>query len=94
MPLLAIALLLLGIVGLIVPILPGLPLLVAAALLFAANAPGLRRRILRAPRIERMGSRLGRPFHTPAADGLTAWQRAKLRMLTGLARVLPKRRRS
>lgn len=44
-------LLLLGLVGLLLPILPGVPLLVLAALLYTANAPGLRRRLLASPHL-------------------------------------------
>lgn len=51
MAVVATLLLLLGIVGLLLPILPGVPLLVLAALLFTANSPGLRRRLLASPRL-------------------------------------------
>ena len=51
----ATVLLLLGLVGLALPILPGIPLLIVAALLFTANAPGLRRRLLASPRLAWLG---------------------------------------
>ena len=51
MPALALVLALVGAIGLIVPILPGIPLLILAALLFTANSPGLRRRLLNTPRL-------------------------------------------
>lgn len=51
----ATVLLLLGLVGLVLPLVPGIPLLVVAALMFAANAPGLRRRLLASPRLAWLG---------------------------------------
>lgn len=51
----AVVLLLLGLLGLILPFVPGIPLLVVAALLFAANAPGLRRRLLASPKLAWLG---------------------------------------
>ena len=92
MPVLALCLFLLGLVGLILPVLPGIPLLVVAALIFTAGRPGLRRRL--------KASRLGAPLRRaddwrakPGEDGLAPFDRAKLRALRGLARVLPKRTR-
>ena len=51
----AVVLLLLGIVGLALPFVPGIPLLVLAALLFTANAPGLRRHLLASPKLAWLG---------------------------------------
>lgn len=51
----ATVLLLLGLVGLALPVVPGIPLLVVAALLFTANAPGLRRRLLASPKLAWLG---------------------------------------
>ena len=48
-------LLLLGLVGLALPIVPGIPLLVVAGLLFTANSPGLRRRLLASPKLAWLG---------------------------------------
>ena len=48
-------LLVLGLIGLLLPVLPGIPLLILAALLFTANAPGLRRRLLAQPRLAFIG---------------------------------------
>lgn len=55
MTVLATVLLLLGLAGLALPILPGIPLLVVAALLFTAKAPGLRRRLLASPKLAWLG---------------------------------------
>lgn len=86
MPVLAVVLLLLGAAGLIVPIVPGLPLLGAAALLFAADRPGLRRRILALPPIARpLRAIRGEP---PDETGLSRWERAKLKALRALARAM------
>ena len=92
MSVLALLLVGLGAIGLIVPILPGVPLLILAALLFTANSPGLRRRLFNTPRLAPHLRRLDALFAAPGADGLTAWQRAKLKMLSVLRALLPRRR--
>ena len=86
-------LLVVGAIGLIVPILPGIPLLVLAALLFTANSPGLRRRLFNTPRLAPYFRRLDALFATPGVDGLTVWERTKLKTLSVLAALLPKQRR-
>ena len=55
MAVIATILLLLGLVGLLLPVLPGIPFLVLAALLFTADAPGLRRRLLAHPKLAFIG---------------------------------------
>ena len=93
---LAYLLLVVGAIGLIVPILPGIPLLVLAALLFTAKSPGLRRRLFNTPRLAPYFRRLDALFKTPATpgvDGLTAWERAKLKTLSVLGALLPRKRR-
>ena len=90
MPVVAIVLLLLGLVGLIVPVLPGIPLLVVAALILTAQRPGLRRRM----RASRLGSAMRRTddWRSKAGeDGLSPLDRAKLKTLRGVARVLPRK---
>lgn len=78
MKLLAILLLVLGVVGLLLPILPGIPLLLAAALLFTAGSPALRRRL-------RLAASL-RFEHLAKArqDALAAWRRCRLRALAAV----------
>ena len=90
---LAYLLLVVGAIGLIVPILPGIPLLVLAALLFTAKSPGLRRRLFNTPRLAPHFRRLDALFATPGVDGLTAWERAKLKALSVLGALLPEKRR-
>lgn len=99
---LASVLLLVGLLGIVVPILPGLPFLVAAALLFTANSPGLRRRLLQSLRSRTSFRRVHDLFAARAAeprqgddeaDGLTASERLKLRALRGARTVLPKSKR-
>lgn len=100
---LASVLLLIGLLGIVVPILPGLPFLVAAALLFTANSPGLRRRLLQSLRSRTSFRRVHDLFAARAAepgrqgddemDGLTASERLKLRALRGARTVLPKSKR-
>ena len=88
MPVVVIVLLLLGVVGLIVPVLPGIPLLVVAALILTAQRPGLRRRM----KASRLGSAMRRAEDwraKPGEDGLSPFDRAKLKTLRGVARVLP-----
>ena len=92
MTLLAFVLLLLGVVGLALPILPGIPFLVVAVLLFTANSPGLRRRLLNTPVLAPIVRRLD-ALTAPGTDGLTPWQRVKLKTLTTIEAVLPKTRR-
>ena len=92
MALLAPLLLILGVIGLIVPILPGIPLLILAAMLFTARSPGLRRRLLSSPRLATHFHRFEAIFATPGPDGLTAWQRTKLKALSVLSAILPKGR--
>ena len=82
MTLLATLLLVLGVVGLLVPILPGIPLLLAAALLFTAGSPALRRRLLRQPRLQRLAQ--------AREGGLAAWQRCKLQALVAVRWLLRK----
>lgn len=93
MPAIAFLLLILGVIGVIVPILPGIPLLILAALLFTANSPGLRRRLLRSPRLAPHVQRVDAFVSTPGADGLTAWQRTKLRALSAISALPLKRHR-
>ena len=90
---LASLLLIVGLIGLILPILPGIPLLILSALLFTANSPGLRRRLVNSPRLAAYFQRFDAVFATPGADGLTAWERAKLKVLSVLSLALPKQRR-
>ena len=99
---LASVLLLIGLLGIVVPILPGLPFLVAAALLFTANSPGLRRRLMQSLRSRTSFRRVHDFFTAKAAgprhdedvnDGLTASERLKLRALRGARTVLPKSKR-
>ena len=92
MPILAFALLLLGLVGLILPLLPGIPLLLAAALIFAANRPGLRRR-MKASRLGALARRSDEWRSKVGEDGLAPIDRAKLAALRRVYRVLPKRKR-
>lgn len=94
---LASALLLIGLLGIVVPVLPGLPFLVAAALLFTANSPGLRRRLAQALR-SRTSSRhlrhlLARTAGQDDTAGLTVFERIKLGALRGVRALLPKSRR-
>ena len=89
---LAFVLVVIGAIGLILPILPGIPFLILAALLFTANSPGLRRRLFNTPGLAPHFGRLDAYFATPGADGLTAWERAKLKTLSVLSALLPKRR--
>ena len=94
---LASVLLLIGLLGIVMPILPGLPFLVAAALLFTANSPGLRRRLTHALR-SRAPLRRFRHLLAGAAEekdgpaGLTASERIKLGALRGARALLPKSR--
>lgn len=88
---LALVLLAIGAIGLILPILPGIPFLILAALLFTANSPGLRRRLFNTPGLAPYFRRLDALFETPGADGLTAWERIKLKTLSALSALLPKR---
>ena len=88
MTLFATLLLVLGVVGLLVPILPGVPLLLAAALLFTASSPALRRRLLRQPRLA-ASLRLER-LAKAQEGGLAAWQRCKLRTLVAVRWLLRK----
>ena len=90
MAILAPLLLILGLIGLILPILPGIPLLILAAVLFTANSPGLRRRLFSSPRLAAYLHRFEAVFATPGPDGLTAWQRTKLKALTVLSGLFPK----
>ncbi len=90
MSILATAFLLVGIVGVIVPILPGIPFLVVAALLFTANSPGVRRRLMQSPQFGPYFRRINKVFAKPGADGLTSWERAKLKTLSALGALLPK----
>ena len=88
---LACALLIIGLLGIVFPLLPGLPFLVAAALLFTANSPGLRRRLMRSLRSRRIFRRIDGLF-APGIDGLTAFERIKLGALRGVRILLPKSR--
>ena len=90
MALIATLLLVLGVVGLLLPILPGIPLLLAAALLFTANSPALRRRLLQSPRLAAHFRRWGRFTATRDGDGFTVWQRCKLQLLAAVRWLLPK----
>ena len=83
--------LLIGLLGVVIPILPGLPFLVVAALLFTANSPALRSRLRQSLR-SRRPFRRGDDWLGPGGDGLTAFERVKLRTLQGLSALLPKSR--
>ena len=88
---LACALLIIGLLGIVLPVLPGLPFLLAAAFLFTANSPGLRRRLTQSLRSRRIFRRVGGLF-APGIDGLTAFDRVKLGALRSIRRLLPKSR--
>ena len=84
--------LIIGLLGILIPILPGLPFLVAAALLFTANSPALRQRLRQSLRSRPSFRRIDNMLK-PAADGLTVFERCKLRVLRGIQTLLPKPRR-
>ena len=90
---LATILLVLGIIGVILPIVPGIPFLLAALVLFTVNSPGLRRRLLNSPRFARPFQRLDDWFSKPGADGLSSWERLKLKVLSTIEFLLPRSRR-
>lgn len=82
------ALAVLGLIGLLLPVMPGLVLLAAAALCFSAVSPRLRRRIEarlhRHPRY-RLALRRWR-----AGRGLTPWPRLQLAFWLAVRSVLPR----
>ena len=86
-PTLGIALLLVGLVGIVLPILPGIPFLVAGAFVMAANRPGLRRRLRNHERIAPFVDR----FTARDAQGLTPLERLRLRLLAVVSAVLPRK---
>lgn len=85
------ALLLLGLVGLVLPVLPGVLLLAAAALCFSMASRRLRTRLearlQHSPRY-RMALR-----RWQAADSLPPWRRAQLGFWLMVASILPARAR-
>ena len=85
--LVAYAMLVLGVIGIIVPILPGIPFLIVAGLMLTVNTPGLRRKILSHDRVAPMRAR----FDRRGPDGLNVVDRVKLKSLMFLEAVLPKK---
>lgn len=86
-PTLGFVLLLIGLVGVAIPILPGIPFLVAGAFVLAAGRPGLRRRLANHERIAPFVDR----FTAKDANGLTPLERLRLRLLTVVSAVLPRK---
>ena len=64
------AALVLGIAGLIIPIIPGFIFLALAAICFATVVPGLRRKLERNSRMQRLFNRVDRSTHYPALTRL------------------------
>ena len=86
-PAVGIGLLVLGLIGIILPILPGIPLLIAGAFLVACNRPGLRRRLWRDERIRPWVERI----EAADATGLALFDRARLRVLMFVSAFLPRK---
>ena len=84
---LAYLLLALGIIGIIIPVLPGIPFLVIAGFMLTINSPGLRRKLLNHERVAPVRSRIERR----GPDGLNMVDRMKLKTLMFLEAVLPKK---
>ena len=87
MPVAGVVLTVLGLIGLLIPVIPGLLFLLLAAFCFSAGAPGLRRKL----RNSRYLNRFSR--HWEATEGLTLVERVRLRLwLVAEAIVRPIRR--
>ncbi len=80
------SLLLLGLIGLIIPVLPGVLFILLAALVFAAVSPRLRRRLSRNPRFRRLFKRMDH------SDNLPFGARCKLAFWATLEALNPPRR--
>ena len=75
---LGVVLLVFGLIGLIIPILPGLPLLIIAALCLSVEAPGLRRRLRSIPLWQRLSRFVERRFRgLRDTSKLRIWQGAR-----------------
>lgn len=72
---LGICLAIVGVIGLVVPILPGILFLGLAAICFSADSPAVRRRLENHPRVVALRERF------VDADGVSYVERAKLRLL-------------
>ncbi len=83
----AYVLLALGILGILIPVLPGIPFLLVAGLMLTVNSPGLRRKILNHEYLHSVKSRLDRR----GEDGLNVVDRVKLKSLMFLEAVIPKK---
>lgn len=83
----AYVLLALGILGIIIPVLPGIPFLLIAGLMLTVNSPGLRRKILNHEYLASVKGRMDRR----GEDGLTMVDRVKLKSLMVLEAVIPKK---
>ncbi len=86
-PAVGIGLLALGLVGIALPILPGIPLLIAGAFLVASNRPGLKRRLWRHERIRPWVERI----EAADATGLALFDRLRLRVLMFVSALLPRK---
>ena len=86
-PAVGIGLLVLGLIGIVLPILPGIPLLIAGAFLVACNRPGLRRRLWQHERIRPWVERI----EAADATGLALFDRVRLRVLMFVSAFLPRK---
>ena len=86
-PAVGIGLLALGLIGIVLPILPGIPLLIAGAFLVACNRPGLRRRLWQHERIRPWVERI----EAADATGLAMFDRVRLRVLMFVSAFLPRK---
>lgn len=86
-PAVGIGLLVLGLIGIVLPILPGIPLLIAGAFLVACNRPGLRRRLWQHERIRPWVERI----EAADATGLAMFDRVRLRVLMFVSALLPRK---
>ena len=77
----------LGILGILIPVLPGIPFLLIAGFMLTVNSPGLRRKILNHEHLNSVKSRLDRR----GEDGLNVVDRVKLKSLMFLEAVIPKK---
>lgn len=77
-----------GVIGLVIPLIPGFLFLIVAALCFATLFPALRNRLQRNPRMHRLFQRLDKTQHLSVAN------RVKLTFWAIIESVAPDKRRS